>query len=91
MTTVKAGPAINTVASAPTGGVVGSVALTDTAVLSGGYNPTGSITFVLKAPDGTTAATETASVSQWERLVLHAYRRHSLPGRHLRLDRHLQR
>ena len=54
--------AINTVA-AETGNAVGTATLTDTAVLSGGYNPTGAITFTLTAPDGTTAATETAAVA----------------------------
>jgi hypothetical protein len=36
--------------------------LTDSAVLSGGYQETGTITFTLKAPDGTTLDTETATV-----------------------------
>jgi hypothetical protein len=37
--------------------------LTDTAVLSGGYNPTGTITFTLYNPGGTLVATRTATVS----------------------------
>ena len=38
--------------------------LTDSATLSGGYNPTGTITFKLYAPDGTTVVdTETATVN----------------------------
>jgi hypothetical protein len=37
--------------------------LTDSATLSGGYNPAGTITFTLMAPDGSTVDTETAAVS----------------------------
>ena len=37
--------------------------LTDTAVLSGGYDPTGTITFTLYNPGGTLVATRTATVS----------------------------
>jgi hypothetical protein len=63
-TTVSpAGPSIATTA----GGTVtlGSGAkLTDSATLSGGYSPTGAITFRLFAPDGTTVVdTETVTVS----------------------------
>ena len=54
-------PSIVTVASA--GGVVGSVVLNDTATLSGGVNPTGTVTFTLTAPDHTVAYTETDPVS----------------------------
>ena len=44
-----AGPAINTVAGGTV--VIGSgTKLTDTAVLSGGFNPTGTITFTLYSP-----------------------------------------
>src|SRR5207249_360117 len=59
----KVGPAITTTPGGTV--VVGSGAkLTDTAVLSGGYNPTGTITCKLYAPDGTTVVdTETAAVS----------------------------
>jgi len=39
------------------------VTLKDTAVLSGGDNPTGTITFTLIAPNGTTVDTETVSVN----------------------------
>jgi hypothetical protein len=57
-----ASPAISTQAS--DGGVVGSVTLTDSAMLSGGFNPGGAITFTLTAPDGTTVVdTETVIVS----------------------------
>jgi hypothetical protein len=47
-------PTVVTVASESNGGVVGSSVLSDSAVVSGGNNPTGTITFTLKAPDGTT-------------------------------------
>src|SRR5207253_1847714 len=50
--TVQASPAINTTAS-EVGNVVGSAVLSDTATLTGGFNPGGSITFTLKQPDGT--------------------------------------
>ncbi len=40
-----------------------SVTLKDTAVLSGGDNPTGTITFTLIAPNGTAVDTETVSVN----------------------------
>jgi hypothetical protein len=44
--------------------VVGSgVKLTDTATLSGGLNPTGSITFTLHGPDNTVVDTETVTVT----------------------------
>ncbi len=50
----SARPAIST-AAAPTQEVVGAAALQDGATLSGGYNPTGTITFTLYASDHTTA------------------------------------
>ena len=37
--------------------------MTDTAVLSGGYHPTGTITFTLKDPSNTTVDTETVTVN----------------------------
>jgi uncharacterized repeat protein (TIGR01451 family) len=59
---VKASPTITTQAGG-TGTMIGSV-LTDTATLSGGYNVNGGvITFTLTAPDGSTAATETVTVT----------------------------
>jgi hypothetical protein len=62
-TVTAASPAINTLAGPPV--VVGSgVALTDSAQLSLGFNPTGSITFTLTAPDGMTVVdTETVPVN----------------------------
>jgi hypothetical protein len=61
-TVTPASPAINTT---PGGTVTqGSGApLTDTAILSQGYNPSGTITFVLSAPNGNTVDTETVSVN----------------------------
>jgi Abnormal spindle-like microcephaly-assoc'd, ASPM-SPD-2-Hydin len=47
----KASPALATSPSA--GGPVGSTAVTDTATLSGGYNPTGTIKFKLYGPSAT--------------------------------------
>ncbi len=55
-------PAITTCAT-PTCGIVGATTMNDAAILTGGDNPTGTITFTLTAPDGTTAATETVSVN----------------------------
>ena len=58
----KASPSINTAAGGTI--IVGSGSkLTDTAVLSGGNSPTGSITFKLTAPGGSVVDTETVSVS----------------------------
>jgi hypothetical protein len=55
-------PAINTVAGGTV--VIGSGAkLTDTAVLSGGYNPTGTITFTLYNPSNVAVYTDVVTVS----------------------------
>src|SRR5205823_2974124 len=57
-----ASPAINTVAGGAV--VIGSGAkLTDTAVLSGGYLPTGTITFTLYNPGHVAVYTDTVTVS----------------------------
>src|SRR5262249_58078571 len=57
-----ASPAINTVAGGTV--VIGSGAkLTDTAVLSGGYNPTGTITFTLYSPSNVAVYTDVVTVS----------------------------
>ena len=66
VTVGKASPGIKTTPSA--GGTVGAVVINDTGVLSGGYNPTGSITFNLYGPahtdcSGTPAYTQSVSVS----------------------------
>ncbi|HQU46414.1 MAG TPA: Ig-like domain-containing protein, partial [Pirellulales bacterium] len=49
-----AAPTITTYASATVGGVVGSAELTDSVTVSGGDNPTGTVTFTVTQPDGTT-------------------------------------
>ena len=55
-------PAINTTAGGTI--IVGSGSkLTDTAVLSGGYNPTGTITFTLHSPANVVVDTETVTVN----------------------------
>ena len=55
-------PAIATSAS-PTGEVVGTQFVKDTANLTGGSNPTGSITFTLTSPSNTVVDTETVAVN----------------------------
>src|SRR5262249_20671692 len=57
----KATPTLTTQA-VPTGGIQGVVALNDTATLSGAFNPTGTITFTLRAPDNSIVATEIVQV-----------------------------
>lgn len=54
VTTIQACPTINTNASETSGGVVGVAQLSDTATVAGGDNPTGTVTFTLTQPDGTT-------------------------------------
>src|SRR5205085_1477031 len=49
LTTVKACPALTTTASESNGGAVGSAVLSDSAVVTGGDNPTGTIIFTLTA------------------------------------------
>ncbi len=64
--TVTVSPASPAITTSPGGTVVlgSGAALTDTAVLSGGYSPTGTITFTLYAPDDTTVVdTEAVTVS----------------------------
>jgi uncharacterized repeat protein (TIGR01451 family) len=62
VTTTQANPGITTDAT-PTGETVGGPALKDVAHLSGGYNPTGTITFTLYAPDNSVADTESVTVN----------------------------
>jgi hypothetical protein len=57
----KASPGIVTVASP--GGEMGKVVLNDTAKLSGGFHPTGTITFTLTAPNNTMAYQQTVTVN----------------------------
>ena len=58
-------PGTPTIGTSPSPTVVlqgtSSVTLTDTATLAGGNNPTGSITFILLSPSGTTLDTETVN------------------------------
>ena len=63
VTSVKASPSVSTQASKTDGGVVGTGTTSDTATVSGGDNPTGTITFTLKAPDGTTSTVATDTVT----------------------------
>jgi uncharacterized repeat protein (TIGR01451 family) len=63
ITTGKASPAISTQASETGNGVVGTATTSDTATVSGGVTPTGTITFTLKAPDGTTSTIATDTVN----------------------------
>ena len=85
----SARPAINTTAGGKV--IIGSGStLTDTAVLSGGFNPTGSITFKLTAPGGSVVDTETVNVSgngTYSTTTGYVPTAH----RHLRLVGHLQR
>jgi len=57
-----ASPTITTTA-VPATEVVGTAALKDMATLSGGFTPTGTITFTLTSPGGTVVDTETVRVS----------------------------
>src|SRR5262245_40590858 len=60
-----AGPKLVTTASPATVTLPAPVptVLTDSAVLSGGFNPTGSMVFMLTGPNGVTLDTETVSVN----------------------------
>ena len=62
-TTVKASPSINTTASVSAGGVVGTAVLSDSVTVSGGDNPTGTVTFILAEPNGTTITVGSVSIS----------------------------
>ena len=59
----QATPALATTPNTTTGTCGTSELLKDTATLTGGYDPTGTITFSLVSPSGTTLDTETASVN----------------------------
>ena len=61
--TGKASPTITTTPSTTTGVCGTSETLKDTATLSGGDDPTGTITFTLYSPSGTLLDTETVTVS----------------------------
>ena len=59
----KRSPTLVTTASESPGNVVGVTIPQDSAVLSGGFNPTGTITFTLHAPNNTVVDTETVTVN----------------------------
>ncbi|HXY36937.1 MAG TPA: hypothetical protein VEI07_22105, partial [Planctomycetaceae bacterium] len=62
VTVSKAQPGLTTAAT-PSTEVVGSGTLKDIATLSGGFNPTGTMTFSLESPSGTIVDTETVTVT----------------------------
>jgi hypothetical protein len=62
LTTVKTSPTIVTMASETSGGVVGTAMLNDSAVLTGTFMGTGTITFTLTQPNGTTITGGTDTV-----------------------------
>jgi len=62
VTVAPASPALATTAN-PTTEVVGTAALKDSATLSAGFNPTGTITFTLMSPSSTVVDAETVPVS----------------------------
>ena len=89
-----ANPTIVTTASPnvtlPTG-PPGTVTLTDTAVLAGGYFPTGNVVFTLSGPGGF-SYTQTDPVSGNNTYgCQHHAAHHGNGGRHLHLDGHLRR
>jgi uncharacterized repeat protein (TIGR01451 family) len=63
LTTVKARPTVSTQAGQTAGKVVGTSVLSDTATISGGYNPTRTLTFTLTQPDGTTLTVGSVTVN----------------------------
>ena len=63
ITTIKASPTISASVSETAGGVVGSATLSDSVTVSGGDNPTGTITFTLTAPNGTTSPVGTVAIA----------------------------
>ena len=71
--------------------VVGSGAkLTDSATLSGGFNPTGTITFTLHRPEQYRRR-HRDSHGQWQRHLQHAHRLLTHGNRHLSVVGHLLR
>jgi uncharacterized repeat protein (TIGR01451 family) len=63
VTVAPAPTAVSTQAGASAGGVVGTAVLSDTATLTGGDNPTGTLTFTLTQPDGSTVPGGTVPVT----------------------------
>ena len=60
--TVKASPSISTKAS-ENGNVVNAAQLSDSVTVTGGYNPTGTVTFTLTKPDGTTVPAGSVTIA----------------------------
>src|SRR5205823_7316790 len=56
-------PAISTTVSASSVVIGSGAKLNDTAVLSGGYNPTGTVTFILYSPTNVAVYTDVVTVS----------------------------
>jgi len=63
LTTIPASPSITTLASETGNGVVGTAVLSDTVSVSGGYNPTGAVSFTLTLPNGTTVSEGSVSIN----------------------------
>ena len=62
-TPLKATPTIATVASLSSGGYCGSSQTSDKLIVTGGNHPTGTVTFTLTLPDGTTSTIGTVTIS----------------------------
>ena len=88
LTTVKTSPTITT-RPARRPAAWRQFRSSDSATLSGGYNETGTITFTLTAPNGTTTTVGTVTVSGNGTYTSPDGQRHA--GRHLRLPCQLQR
>ncbi len=91
MTITQATPTITTTPSP--GGPVGT-SISDTATVSGGFNPTGTVTFELFPPGDTTCTGTPAFTSPDNPLSAGSATSGSFPtdsGGHLQLGRHLQR
>ena len=71
VTTVKATPTLVTTASFSGDNAAGDALPQDKAVLSGGFNPGGTLTFTLTAPDATVADTESIPVTGAPSYVTH--------------------
>ena len=92
VTTIKASPTLVTTASfkSGSGNVVGSAIPEDSAVLSGGYQESGPLTFTLTAPNNSVVYTQTITPNGDGTYITSQHdRRHA--GRHLHLDRQLCR
>jgi hypothetical protein len=63
LTTIKASPTISTNASETAGGVVGTAVLSDSVTVTGGYNPTGTVTFTLTQPDNSSISVGSVTIN----------------------------